>query len=32
MFLANQFVEFLKQLYLKKDEVNRPDILHFDRY
>ena len=29
--LANKIAEFLKQLCLKKDEVNQHDILYIDR-
>ena len=31
MLLANQIAEFFKQIYLKKDKVNPPDILYVDR-
>ena len=31
MLSANQISELLKQPYLKKYEVNQPDILHVDR-
>ena len=29
--MANQTAEILKQLYLKKDEVNQRDILRVDK-
>ena len=31
IFLANQIAEFLKQIYIKIDEVNQLDILYIDR-
>ena len=31
MLLANKIAEFLKQLCLKKDEVNQHDIFYVDR-
>ena len=30
ILLANQIVEFLKQLYLEKDKANQRDILYVD--
>ena len=31
VLLANQIVEFFKKLYLKKNEINQPDIFYIDR-
>ena len=31
IFLANQIAEFLKQIYIKIDEVNQLDILYIDK-
>lgn len=31
MLLANLIAEFLKQLYLKNDEIKQPIILHVGR-
>lgn len=32
MLLATELAEFFKQLYLRKDEINQPEILHGNGY